>query len=122
MSFLPLEKRTTTQDVLNNLLDNAIEACENLEQEKRRISLVLKRKNHFLLIEVENSFDGKLEWKDGEAVPTTMKQSSLPDVLMEHGIGLKNVKDLADRYLGYMDIKAGRDVFKVTVMFQQKEI
>ena len=51
-----------------------------------------------------------------------MKQSSLPDVLMEHGIGLKNVKDVADRYLGYMDIKAGRDVFKVTVMFQQKEI
>ncbi|MDE7333153.1 MAG: GHKL domain-containing protein [Lachnospiraceae bacterium] len=108
--------------VLNNLLDNAIEACENLEQAKRRISITLKRKNHFLLIEVENSFDGKMEWKDGEAVPATMKQSSLPDVLMEHGIGLKNVKDVADRYLGYMDIKAGRDVFKVTVMFQQKEI
>lgn len=108
--------------VLNNLLDNAIEACENLEQEKRHISLTLKRKNHFLLVEVENSFDGRLEWKDGEAVPETMKQSSLPDVLMEHGIGLKNVKDVADRYLGYMDIKAGRDIFKVTVMFQQKEI
>ena len=108
--------------VLNNLLDNAIEACENLEQAKRRIILTLKRKNHFLLIEVENSFDGKMEWKDGEAVPATMKQSSLPDVLMEHGIGLKDVKDVADRYLGYMDIKAGRDVFKVTVMFQQKEI
>ena len=108
--------------VLNNLLDNAIEACEKLEQEKRYISLTLKRKNHFMLIEVENSFDGKLEWKDGEAVPATMKQSSLPDVLMEHGIGLKNVKDVADRYLGYMDIKAGRDVFKVTVMLQQKEI
>lgn len=108
--------------VLNNLLDNAIEACENLEQAKRHISLTLKRKNHFLLVEVENSFDGKLEWKDGEAVPATMKQSSLPDVLMEHGIGLKNVKDVADRYLGYMDIKAGRDVFKVTVMLQQQEI
>ncbi len=108
--------------VLNNLLDNAIEACEKLEQAERRISLALKRKNHFLLIEVENSFDGKLEWKDGEAVPATMKQSSLPDVLMEHGIGLKNVKDVADRYLGYMDIKTGRDVFKVIVMLQQKEI
>lgn len=108
--------------VLNNLLDNAIEACENLEQAKRHISLTLKRKNHFLLVEVENSFDGKLEWKDGEAVPATMKQSSLPDALMEHGIGLKNVEDVADRYLGYMDIKAGKDVFKVTVMLQQKEI
>ncbi len=108
--------------VLGNLLDNAIEACENLEQGKGHISLTLKRKNHFLLVEVENSFDGRLEWKDGESIPVTMKQSSLPDILMEHGIGLKNVKDVADRYLGYMDIKAGRDVFKVTVMLQQKEI
>ena len=108
--------------VLNNLLDNAIEACENVEQEKRYISLVLKRKDHFLLIEVENRFDGKLEWKDGESIPTTRKQSSLPDILMEHGIGLKNVKDVADRYLGYMDMKAERDLFKVTVMLQQKEV
>lgn len=108
--------------VLNNLLDNAIEACEKLEQVKRYISLTLKRKNHFLLVEVENSFDGKLEWKDGEAVPATMKQSNLPDVLMEHGIGLKNVKDVAERYLGDMNIKAEKDVFKVTVMLQQKEM
>lgn len=108
--------------VLNNLLDNAIEACEKLEQEKRYISLTLKRRNHFLLVEVENSFDGKLEWKDGEAVPATRKQSSLPDMLMEHGIGLKNVKDVAKRYLGDMNIKAEKNVFKVTVMLQQREI
>lgn len=37
---------------------------------------------------------------------------------MEHGIGLKNVKDVAERYLGYLDIKAGTEVFKVTVMLQ----
>lgn len=107
--------------VLNNLLDNAIEACERLEQTKRHISLILKRKNQFLLIEVENSFDGKLKWKEGEVIPETMKQSNLPDILMEHGIGLKNVKDVTERYLGYMDMKAGRDVFKVIVMMQQKE-
>lgn len=44
------------------------------------------------------------------------------DILMEHGIGLKNVKDVADHYLGDMDIKIKNDVFKVTVMLQQKEI
>lgn len=79
--------------VLNNLLDNALEACEKLEQTKRHISLTLKRKNNFLLVEVENSFDGKLQWKDGEEVPATIKHSELPDILMEHGVGLKNVKD-----------------------------
>ena len=46
----------------------------------------------------------------------TTKQSDLPDILMEHGIGLKNVKNVADHYLGDMDIKIKNDVFKVTVM------
>lgn len=104
--------------VLGNLLDNAIEACGKVERKKRRISLDLKRKEHFLLVEVENSYDGKLSWKDGESVPATTKQNDLPEMLMEHGIGLKNVKDVAERYLGYLDIKAGTDVFKVTVMLQ----
>lgn len=108
--------------VLHNLLDNAIEASEKLEQEKRRISLNLRRKEHFLLIEVENNFDGKLAWKNGETLPATTKQSGLPDILMEHGIGLKNVKEVAERYLGYMDVKAEGEIFKVTVMLQQKEI
>ena len=108
--------------ILNNLLDNAIEACEKLEQEQRYINLTLKKKNHFLLIEVENSFDGKVIWEDGGIVPMTTKQSDLPDILMEHGIGLKNVKNVADHYLGDMDIKIKNDVFKVIVMLQQKEI
>lgn len=108
--------------ILNNLLDNAIEACQRAEPQKRHISLALNRKNHFLLIEVENGYDGGLEWRDGDDVPATMKLCGLPDICMEHGIGLKNVRDVAERYLGYMDIKAGRDVFKVTVMLQQGDI
>lgn len=106
--------------VLNNLLDNAIEASEKVDREKRRISLALKRKEYFLLVEVENCFDGRPIWKDGEEIPETTKQSSLPEILMEHGVGLKNVQDVAERYLGYMDIKAEGDVFKVTVMLQQR--
>ena len=107
--------------VLHNLLDNALEACEKLDRERRYISLNLKRKEHFLLIEVENSFDGMLIWEDEEKIPATTKQSGLPDILMEHGVGLKNVKDVAERYLGYMDIRAEKDTFRVTVMLQQKE-
>ena len=58
---------------------------------------------------------------DKEKIPATTKQSGLPDILMEHGVGLKNVKDVAERYLGYMDIRAEKDTFRVTVMLQQKE-
>lgn len=57
-------------------------------------------------------------WREHSA---TTKQSGLPEVLMEHGVGLKNVKDVAERYLGYLDIRTEADVFRVTVMLQQKE-
>ncbi len=44
--------------ILNNLLDNAIEACEKLEQEQRYINLTLKKKNHFL--EYKGYFNEKM--------------------------------------------------------------
>lgn len=105
--------------LLNNLLDNAMEACEKLEQNKRYIRLVLKRKEHFLLLEVENNFDGVIRWEEGSPVPVSRKEKE-PLARMEHGIGLKNVKEIAERYLGVMDIKINGDVFRITVMLQQE--
>lgn len=102
--------------VLNNLLDNAIEACEKIELEKRYIRLHLKRKKRFVLVEVENSFDGIWKWENG--FPVTTKYT---DGFMEHGIGLKNVKDVANRYFGDLDIKVNENIFKVTVLLQEKE-
>lgn len=107
--------------VLNNLLDNAIEACEKVEPEKRYIQLSFKRKNHFLLLEVENSYNGILNWEAGASIPVTTKQNALPDMLMEHGIGLKNIKDIANHYFGDLDIKVKGNIFKVTVLLQEKE-
>ena len=106
--------------ILNNLLDNAIEACEKLEQGKGFIRLMLKRKKQFLLLEVENSFDGDVPTREGSPLPATTKQSVLPDIVTEHGIGLENVRDVARRYFGGVNIKVKRDVFHVTVMLQQE--
>ena len=109
--------------ILNNLLDNAIEACEKLEPGKRFIRLVLKRKKQFLLLDVENSFDGAVpvQVRGGSAPPTT-KQSTLPGIITEHGIGLSNVREMAERYFGGVNIKVKGDVFHVTVMLQQGEV
>lgn len=104
--------------VLNNLLDNAIEACEKVDEKERYIKLILKKKNRFVLVEVENSFDGIVKWQNGSNFPSTTKKI---DSTMEHGIGLKNVKDVANRYYGDLDIKVKDNIFKVTVMLQEKE-
>ena len=105
--------------ILNNLLDNAIEACEKLEQREGFIRLMLKRKKQFLLLEVENSFDGDVPIREGSPLLATTKQSVLPDIVTEHGIGLENVRDVAGRYFGGVNIKVKRNVFHVTVMLQQ---
>lgn len=106
--------------ILNNLLDNAIEACEKLEPGKGFIRLSLKRKKQFLLLEVENSFDGNMPVREGGSLPSTTKQSTLPEIITEHGIGLENVRDMAERYFGGVNIKVKGEVFHVTVMLQQE--
>ena len=105
--------------ILNNLLDNAIEACEKLETGKGFIRLSLKRKKQFLMLYVENSFDGAVPVSKGSPLPPTTKQSILPGIITEHGIGLENVRDIAERYFGGVNIKVKGDVFHVTVMLQQ---
>ena len=108
--------------ILNNLLDNAIEACEKLEPGKGFIRLSLKRKKQLLILYVENSFDGAVPVSKGSSLPPTTKQSILPGIITEHGIGLENVRDIAERYFGGVNIKVKGDVFHVTVMLQQGEV
>ena len=108
--------------ILNNLLDNAIEACEKLETGKGFVRLSLKRKKQFLILCVENSFDGVVPVSKGSSLPPTTKQSILPGIITEHGIGLENVRDVAERYFGGVNIKVKGDVFHVTVMLQQGEV
>ncbi len=66
------------------------------------------------LIESRSRDDKITEYPSGEEL-------SLPEILMEHGIGLRNVKEIAERYLGTMDITVKGKAFKVTFMLQQKE-
>ncbi len=49
------------------------------------------------------------------------KQSTLPEIITEHGIGLENVRDVAERYFRGVNIKVKGDVFHVAVMLQQGE-
>lgn len=52
----------------------------------------------------------------------TTKQSVHLEIVTEHGIGLKNVHDMAERYYGGVKIKVKKDIFHVTVMLQQREV
>jgi hypothetical protein len=107
--------------VLSNLLDNAIEACRKVPEESRFIRLKLKTKEPFILLEIENSYDGELVWNEEKKLPVSTKENAkTQEVLSEHGLGLKNVAEIADQYLGGMQIKADNHIFRTVVMLQKR--
>ena len=100
--------------ILQNLLQNAVEACGKVSEGERFIVLTGKRKGRFFLIEVRNSFSGEVVFgQDG--LPVTTKKE---DVSM-HGIGLANVRREAEKYMGELELKTNQQIFSATVLLQE---
>ncbi len=79
--------------VLSNALDNAIQACKNMDG---YIHVSGRMQGDFLMMEVENSFRGKSSVKIGT--------------------GLSNIKAVAEKYSGAMSIETREDVFALQVL------
>lgn len=108
--------------ILNNLLRNALEACEKVERGRRYISLSGKKKNRFYLLEVRNSFDGDIRFHRRTGLPVSTKEAVPPSdpaaLTALHGIGLSNVEREAEKYRGNVDIRTEGNEFHVTVLLQ----
>ena len=101
--------------ILQNLLQNAMEACEKVSEGERFIVLTGKRKGRFFLIEVKNSFVGEVVFgQDG--LPVTTKKEDVP----MHGIGLSNVRWEAEKYMGELELKTEQWEFSATVLLQER--
>lgn len=92
--------------IIGNTLDNAIEACCQIEDEATRIiSVGLHQKNHLLLYEISNPYNGKKTQKPGKI----------------HGYGLKNVEACVERNDGLMSISKENGVFAVSIQLNLGE-
>lgn len=101
--------------ILQNLLQNALEACEKTGWDRRFIELSGKGRGRFFLVEVRNSFEGGVSFgPDGLPVTTKAGDTSM------HGIGLANVRREAEKYMGEVEIKAENHKFSVAVLLQEK--
>ena len=97
--------------LFGNILDNAIEAAEKLEdKDKRVVSLSLEKKDYFIYVHAENYFSGKLTYSGG--VPRTTKSDG-----GLHGYGLKSIRMLVDKYGGSTKIDTKEDRFLLDLMF-----
>lgn len=92
--------------ILGNLLDNALEAAEQVpEKEKRFIQLTIRRINQMLIIKVENSFSNPIILQDGVLTTSKVKNGL-------HGWGLKSAQAAAEKYDGTVQTSYKDKVFK----------
>lgn len=100
--------------LFGNMLDNAIEATQQVaEREKSLINLSVRRHKLFLIIECENYSENKIEIEPTRALPNTTKRDKV-----RHGYGLKSIKRIAEKYNGTMTITVKDGWFKVKVLLK----
>lgn len=79
--------------ILANLLNNAIEACETCE-DKKIIKFKFVKGDDKIVIAVKNTYNYDVVYENGEIKST--KTSNVE----EHGVGIKNVLKIIERYGG----------------------
>lgn len=97
-----------TVKVFANLMDNAIEACDKIDYKKKYINVKSMRTNEWIIVEIENSFDGKLKKENGQLKTTKINQAF-------HGLGLRIVMETIENSGGLVSIEPNYNnkIFKI---------
>lgn len=96
--------------VLGNLIDNAIEANERIDKERREINLEMRQNGDYLYVKISNPLNGKLSIENGK-IKTTKKDTIF------HGFGLESIEEIAKKYSGSVTYKQKNDFFIAIVLF-----
>lgn len=99
--------------ILGNLLDNAVEAAVQTEEKKLQIQMSIER--GVLFLNISNSYNEKFSGKKG--IGKTTKADKY-----HHGIGMKNVQTIVEKYHGDMEIMCDSSRFEVDIMLYMKEL
>ncbi|MCL2081502.1 MAG: GHKL domain-containing protein [Oscillospiraceae bacterium] len=93
--------------LLSNIIDNALEACAKLPENRERfIRLNISRREPYLIITCANSWDGVLQTEEG-VIKTTKRGQG-------HGYGLWTIRRIAESYNGLADTEYDSQFFTLT--------
>lgn len=92
--------------IFANLWDNAIEACRKLNIDDRYIKVSMSKINGFIIINVENSYDGKLKERKNKLLSTKNNHD---------GVGVNIVQSTVEKYNGVFSIKHTDNIFKAEI-------
>ena len=97
--------------LLTNIIDNAIEATENIqEKEHRVITLTASNKQGILVIEETNYYHGQLEFNSDKSIKTTKQENK-----KYHGYGTKSIAYIVKKYDGTMEYDTKDGIFKLRI-------
>lgn len=96
--------------IFGNALDNAIEYEQRLEDPaKRLIHLSVSAQKGFILIQVENYFEGQLQFQDNLPITTKMDKAM-------HGFGMKSMRHAAQKYGGTLTTSVSNNWFELKIL------
>ena len=95
--------------LLGNLLDNAIEACEKLEEEKRMVKIEVRKHHSMFMLIVENSCEAHAQVRKG-IFRTTKKDDRM------HGYGIHNVRKTVKNRGGQFQYGSRGENFYVKIL------
>ena len=108
---LPIED-TELSAVLACALDNAVEACLELPDDRQRyIHTTIKILKSSFFLQIENSSGGHYN-QTREGIPATTKERAGED----HGIGLRRIAGIAERAGGFLKLCPEKDQFTFTLI------
>jgi signal transduction histidine kinase len=94
-------------NILVNALDNAIEACQYIEN-NRYIKLTLRTENEYLFIKIANSSPPVCS--ENGKFPSTVKADKAA-----HGIGLESIRQTVEKYNGIMNFEYSGNEFRLLI-------
>ncbi|MBP5184464.1 MAG: GHKL domain-containing protein [Lachnospiraceae bacterium] len=98
--------------LFGNLLDNAIEATQQIaSQDNKLITLSVKQKNNFVVVECINCCEQQVAIHAGEDLPKTTKNDK-----QNHGFGLKSIRRIAEKYNGSMTFTQEKNWVTIKVL------
>lgn len=96
-------------NLLGNLLDNAIEACEKCSDRQRVIEIRIQMRDDKYLLEVENT-------APENALESNKQLATTKDDTSRHGYGVKSIKSIAEKYNGMVNFSQTEDRFRSTII------
>lgn len=93
--------------VFANAIENAINACEKIDESKRHIEIQVIKSPRFM-IQISNSFNGEIEF-DKNGIPVSRTPG--------HGIGTRSIVAFCEKHKAFYEFKADDQRFSLRIVF-----